>query len=132
MNFTKPEKTLLELVYNGTNSTSEIAEILNRTNKKVLATKSRIFKKLSVNSWFNAIRKSFEYNLLGKKYFKTINIESEIDKATMLITKINLSKENCDHNIKLEIYNELINLFNKYEYSFLLNQFEEEKCIGIS
>lgn len=133
MRFYRLERDYLELVYNGTNDSKNIAEILNTTKTKVAAMKKSIFKKLSANTWYNAIRKSFELNILDKNKYRSLDFEFEVNKTVKSIRKIDFSKNNSDVKVKLAIYYELTKLYNKLEYDILLNnQLEKNKQLVLS
>ena len=117
----KVEKKYIELVYKGFKKTDEIAVYLKIPEKKVLSIQHRIFDKLVVHSWYMVIRRSFELGILSADEYCSLDIKAEIDKTTQRIKKIDFSQ--CDDNVKFKIYNELIELYNKYEYNILLKQF---------
>jgi len=120
------ERRYIEMIYKGKYKTNEVASTLMITKGKVLNMKLRIFKKLAVNSWYNAIRRSFELNILKRENYSSFDIDDEINKTTERIKKINFSNNN-DTLVKLKIFFELVDFYNKYEYETLLKQFNEDK-----
>jgi len=124
MNIYSNEKKLIELIYLGNNNYEEISSILNITEKKVIKMKKNIFRKLQVNNWFNAIRKSFEYNILPKSKYRSLDINLELENTINSIKNMKDYKSKSDSEIKLKIFYKLVKLYSMREYDILLRQFD--------
>ena len=122
MRITKIEKKYIELIYLGVTDYKDLEKELKRSKKKISQMETRIFKVLESNSWYNVIRKSFELNILNKGDFRELNIENEINKTVLKIKNIKQTKHQEDVDIKLEIFDNLVALYNKREYDILLRQ----------
>lgn len=126
MNLSKKEKKYLELIYRGVDDPIVISNTLKLQRSKVSTTRARIFKKLAVNSWFNAIRKSFVLDILMKEEYNTSGISDVVLNCSSDIQNIynNREKEETENEVKLKIYYALLKGFNDYEYDSLLRSFE--------
>jgi hypothetical protein len=123
MQITTIEKKILVSMYHGSSNTEAIANDLNMPYKRVENAKNRILKKLNVNNWYNAIRVSFEKNILNKNEYTSLDILKEAKKTSRKIDNINYELISNDDKIKLIIYKEIIEFYNKLEYSVLLKRF---------
>ncbi|PIA80752.1 hypothetical protein BFR04_16215 [Gaetbulibacter sp. 4G1] len=83
-----------------------------------------IFKKSKSNSWFGVFRKVFNTDIINKEPYSNINLKSQAQLCSREIYSFleSLSSKNDLEN-EFKIYNCLINLYNTYEYSYLLNSF---------
>ncbi len=83
-----------------------------------------IFKKTKSNSWFGVFRKVFNTNMFSKENYSTINLRNQAQLCARKICSFleSLSSINDLEN-EYKIYECLINLYNAYEYSYLLNCF---------
>ena len=122
MKITLKEKKLIEYVYRGIHSEELLAKKLKVSINDISNMRLNILKKLSSNSWYNAIRKAFQMNLLDKDLYCDINLLQEIETCVQNILAIDPANYKSDIDIKLKIYLELIDLYNKYEYSYLLRE----------
>jgi len=120
MKLTKIEIKYIELTYLGVTEYSDLEKELKRSRKKIINMQKKIFKTLSANSWYNAIRISFELNILNKGDYRKLNIEAEINKTAKIIRKIKANNLQNDVDVKLEIFSNLVRLYNKREYDLLL------------
>jgi hypothetical protein len=123
MQITSIEKKILISMYHGSSKTEAIANDLNMPYKRVKNAKNRILKKLNVNNWYNAIRVSFEKKILNKNEYNSLDIIKEVRKTSLKINNIDYELINNDHKIKLIIYKEIIEFYNKLEYNVLLKRF---------
>ena len=87
--------------------------------------KKSIFIKIGVSNWFCARRKFFQSNILKTNTLQKIYLENEIQKCTLIIFNLFNSYdifEKDEKEKKWLIYKELINLYNKVEFYYLLNK----------
>ncbi len=126
MNLSKKEKRYLELIYRGVDDPIIISDTLKLQRNKVSTTKARIFKKLAVNSWFNAIRRSFTLDILLKEEYNIHGISDIVSNCSSNIHEIYNNREEgeTEDEVKLKIYYALLNSFNEYEYDSLLRSFD--------
>ena len=82
--FTDDELKYLETAYlKGEENNLEVKDY-----KKYYDIKKSLFKKLSVNSWFNAIREAFNLNILDKEKYRVLDLNKK-------------SREFCKSNSKI-------------------------------
>ena len=122
MRVTNKEKEFLKQIYIGNTDKEILIENLKITEVKLIKLEKRIFKKLAVNNWYNAIRISFELNILSREDFSTLDLNKEVIEAKENLLKIKFQDFKTDSIIKLLIFQELIELYNKYEYDVLLKK----------
>ncbi|MDO5968915.1 hypothetical protein Q4Q35_03770 [Flavivirga aquimarina] len=80
-----------------------------------------IFYKLDVSNWFNAFRVAFQLNILEKRDYWLIDLDTEINKTAEKLNAIN--KLNTDYyEKKNKVYYLLNKLYTDIEYSYLLNK----------
>lgn len=123
MRITLKEKALIEMIYLGMGDDKKIGRALNVSVKEVVQMKHNVLKSLEANSWYNAIRRAFQLNILDKQKYATLNLESEIEACAERILEIKSQGKQCglhDLEIQLQFYEEFINLYNTVEYDYLL------------
>ena len=122
------ERKLIELVYIGIWDERKIAKLLLVPIKKVSVMKQNILYVLSANSWYNAIRKAFQLNILSKQKYASVDLKQEMEMRCQLIIGILTEQNSKEIKAKLKIYDELLDFYNVYEYSCLLRKdFDEHK-----
>ncbi|MFI1770604.1 LuxR C-terminal-related transcriptional regulator [Thalassobellus citreus] len=82
--------------------------------------KEDLFKKLESNDWFNCIRKTFEYGILDRNNYLSINIKNEALSCALEMIKYQYLDNFTKKEKKLAVYNEIIKFYNTIEYDCLL------------
>ncbi len=120
MKFNQTEKRLIELAYNQGSEMGTLSRALKLKETEINHITQKLFKKMSVNCWHNAIRRAFEIGLLSRSRYSTLDLEVEAEAFVERICNLDLNKYNSDLEAQLAIYYELVDLYNKYEYNYLL------------
>ncbi|MFT5848609.1 hypothetical protein [Psychroserpens sp.] len=121
----KSEIIMIELVYFGYLENNQLSERLSLSANRVNETEKKIFRKFRTDCWFVIIKKAFELGILDKEKNSTLDTEKELAACTDKILKISIAEDSNPTEIKFKIYEELINFYTKYEYSYLLRPIEE-------
>lgn len=117
--FSTREKRMLKLKFKGENNAA-IEKQLNLKKADVIDVNYNIFLKLKVEDWFNSFKKAFQFRLIDKAEFKTLNLELEALKLAEQIMHIMVNNKLIFKEKELVIYSELIAFYNKIEYDYLL------------
>ncbi|MFT5244484.1 MAG: DNA-binding CsgD family transcriptional regulator [Glaciecola sp.] len=119
------EIIMIELVYFGYLETNQLSERLSLSADRVNEIEKSIFRKFRTDCWFVIIKRAFELGVLDKEKNSILNIKKEVAASAKKILKISIAKDRSPTEIKFKIYEELINFYTKYEYSYLLRPIEE-------
>lgn len=118
---TVKETAFLKLKYKGVPN-SEISKRLNITNKELKQIKKDIFKKLSVNNWFNVFKKALQINVLEKSKNHSSNIDLKISDSANRMVRIKKLRRLELNEKKLAIYTEFLELYISIEFNNLFNE----------
>lgn len=114
---TTKELLYLRLSYSNTH-TKEVLKQLNLSKTDNLKRLRRnIFKKLDTNNWFNTFKKAIQYNLIDSSNNSGVSLNSELTNSTNNILRLRYLKRLSNPEIKLYVYNELLELFSTVELS---------------
>ncbi len=117
--FELEEKNYLELKYINTQA-GYIAEKLNLSINEINVLEKNILQKLETCEWFIGIRKVFEYGVLSRQHYISLDIHKEalecVSRILMFQQFNNLSKIEK----KFAIYRLIITFYNTIEYDCLL------------
>ena len=119
------EIVMIELVYFGYLENNQLSERLSLSADKVNEIEKNIFRKFRTDCWFVIIKKAFELGILDKEKNSSLDTKKEVTACAKKILKISIAKDYSPTEIKFKIYEELINFYTKYEYSYLLRPIEE-------
>ncbi|MDO5968916.1 LuxR C-terminal-related transcriptional regulator [Flavivirga aquimarina] len=117
--FNLKEKSYLELKFKGLPS-SFIIEELKLSIDEVSALKKSIFQKLKTHEWFNSIKKGFNYGILNRQDYLSLDMYTEALDCASKIMAIKSFTNLTDKEKHLVVYHQLIDFYNVLEYNCLL------------
>ncbi|MBB3123366.1 hypothetical protein FHS04_000863 [Mesoflavibacter sabulilitoris] len=116
--FSEEEKFFLRLKFEGNNDES-IERKLKLEPEEVNTYQEKLFIKLQVNDWFNALKKAIQFGVLKIKDELHVDFEIHVYEVSVNMISINSFKNYSYKEKKLSIYLQLLRFYSKLELDYL-------------